>query len=270
MLCIPKIYVYQILLLDMMHNIYIYIHIYYIHKVDFKTHDEGKITIGCKACHQFQNNFSCSSACRNFANYLTPIPSDLKPARFITHQRTHIHQRAARCLLQAHGAAAPGTQVSLCAPSTQVSLCAPDVGAPLKNKFSNAWDGCCNGLAVSSPGMQEIGSRFKVAKYQWCIYEALRESHFHFLQTAHVVWLAQDERQGRLLVRFRAAKFTNRRIEVRHGIIGQTKGFGTGAENIKKATRLVIERFVTRGRCFVRGCCVVRSIVMVPLHASSA
>ena len=81
--------------------------------------------------------------------------------------------------------------------------------------------------------MQELGSRFKVAKYQWCIYEALRESHFHFLQTAHVVWLAQDERQGRLLVRFRAAKFTNRRIEVRHGIIGQRTDAEIGIQTVR-------------------------------------
>ena len=206
------------------------------------------------------------------------MPKDLKPARFMTHHSTHIHQQVARCMLQVSLCApgvqaslcAPGTQVSLCAPGTQVSLCAPDVGAPLRNKFSNAWDKCCDGLGQSSPGMQEIGGRFKVAKYQWCIYEALRESHFRFLQTAHVIWLAQDERQGRLLVRFRAAKFTNRRIEVRHGILGQTMGFGTGAESIKKATRVVIERFVTEGKCFVRGCCSARNIVMAPLHASSA
>lgn len=233
---------------------------------DFKVH-EGTVTVGCTACHYLQTVES-SFACTSFGNFLTPLPKDCKPARFVRHHTCRLHQEAVRCLVAsvAQGAAPAVAVVSHGAPPL-VSHCAPLVShcapplvshcAPpgwqadliqLRTRFSQAWKSCCDGLATASPGMKDIGGRRKVGKYQWCVYEALRESQCAFLLTAHVVWLARDERAGRLLVRYRAARLANGLLEVRHGVIGQTKGFGTGAENIKKATRAVIERFVTEGK----------------------
>lgn len=97
-------------------------------------------------------------------------------------------------------------------------------------------------------GLDGVGSRERARKLEWALSEAMRERDAHFLvRTAQCVWFARDARHGRLLFRFRAVGFKNRRLEVRAGVLGHTKDFGTGAANIVRATHCVLTRFLTTG-----------------------
>lgn len=226
--------------------------------LDRKIHVDGSVTVGCVVCSHLQDNGS--SAGTAFANYVAPLPKDCKPARFTRHQESHRHQMAAHqyvmsaappvsqsSMLAICATATPAAMVPPCAPHS-VSLGAPElvVGAPDWHRFSAAWDGCCAGSSYAA--MKHVGSKTKIARLQWCLYEALRKRYLEFLKKAQVVWLARDERHGRLLIRFKASMFANGRITACDGVLGQIKNFGTGAEKLADATRQVFRRFVSDGQ----------------------
>ena len=70
----------------------------------------------------------------------------------------------------------------------------------------------------------------------WLLSEAQRERRLKFLQSSEVICLLRDERQKRLLVRFRAARWHQGKVEVMSGLLWQMKGFGSGAAAIAQAT----------------------------------
>ena len=82
-------------------------------------------------------------------------------------------------------------------------------------------------------------------KAAWCLHEALVSIDRAFLRTASSICLFRDERQSRLLLRFRAVR---RDLIVKSGILGQVRDFGTGSTSITEATLKVINNMCTNLR----------------------
>ncbi len=78
---------------------------------------------------------------------------------------------------------------------------------------------------------------------RWCLSEAVLERLRGFLRKAKSIVLCRDEREGRLLVRFRAA---TRDMRCKTGVLGLAKGYGPqSGENIVHATRDLLRTFCT-------------------------
>ena len=68
----------------------------------------------------------------------------------------------------------------------------------------------------------------------------MKERSSKHLRKADAVGLIRDERHGRLLIRYRTV--TLKQLELKTGVLGLAKHFGTGADNISKATvKLMID-----------------------------
>ncbi len=127
------------------------------------------------------------------------------------------------------------------------------VGAPAAVCFEDCWAALAQGSRPSS-GVKDVGQRESVNKLQWCLWEALKMQQRVVLQQAAVIGLVRDERKGRLLVRFRAVDDKGRSHK---GVLGQAKGFGTGAENICKATKQIMRDFMAPNFRPPRSCAAV-------------
>ena len=108
--------------------------------------------------------------------------------------------------------------------------------APEFAKFWAVWD------AVSDGSKAHNIDRRKMCKIENCLNEALREKDLKFLLGAECIWVARDERKGRLLVRYRAVKLEKGKLAFKAGVLGHIKDFGTGAVNINKAMKQIVER----------------------------
>ena len=83
----------------------------------------------------------------------------------------------------------------------------------------------------------------KTKQKLWCLHEALKSLDQSTLSRASAIFLFRDERDGRLLVRFRAVSHD---LECKVGVLGQERAFGTGARQVLTATGNVIVRACTR------------------------
>jgi hypothetical protein len=83
----------------------------------------------------------------------------------------------------------------------------------------------------------------KTKQKLWCLHEALKALDQSTLNRAAAIFLFRDERDARLLVRFRAVSHD---LECKVGVLGQERAFGTGARQVLKATGNVIVRACTR------------------------
>jgi len=118
------------------------------------------------------------------------------------------------------------------------------LGAPPVEQFQAVWEAARDGLRMRK-GVDIVGQREKVTKLQWCIGEALREQDWAFIKKSELIWLGRDERHGRLLIRYRAVRWHRGQLQLRTGVLGQAKNFGTGAINLNLATKAVAKRLVT-------------------------
>ena len=89
--------------------------------------------------------------------------------------------------------------------------------------------------------------RAKSCRMEWCLAEAIREKHRRFLATAATVSMSADSRHGRLLMYFSGASQTS--LEVRRGVLGVERDFGTGNEAYERAMTVVMERLCRPGVC---------------------
>ncbi len=92
------------------------------------------------------------------------------------------------------------------------------------------------GISVSSM------SHRRVVTLEWCIAEAVRDSNRHFLSLAKHINLALDERDGRLLIKFRAVSADDQ-LTVREGCLAVFRDAGMFADDIAKAIHSGIRRF---------------------------
>ena len=116
-----------------------------------------------------------------------------------------------------------------------------DARAPSDDSFKQVWKDMCRGVSPSTPlGIDGVGQGKKVIKIVYCLAEGMRMLDRKFLEGAKCISIKRDERDGRLLVRFVAA---NPNLDVRRGIMGMRRGFGTGATAITKATITIMKTF---------------------------
>ena len=120
--------------------------------------------------------------------------------------------------------------------------------APPLTEFKIVWDAACKGQRT----VEQIGQYERINKLKWCIWEAIKEADRTFLmKDGVVITLLRDERQGRLALRYLAV---DKKYQTRKGVMGQTKAFGTGSDQINKATLHIVKSLMTKGIHAPRGC----------------
>ena len=90
----------------------------------------------------------------------------------------------------------------------------------------------------------------------FCLGEGIKTKDQITWGKAAAVFLFRDERNSRLLIRFRAV---DEQLLTTSGVLGQERDFGTGAHNLLRATRNIMVRACTRfhgaptpGKSFVK------------------
>jgi hypothetical protein len=231
---------------------------------------DGEVMLGCLACHAL----GAKALGNPLGCYLVPanrlIQSAGKPHVLQRHASSKLHTHAVAKFLGLQGGALmsspkcflffwPLPHVSSCArrllsplfficvlpraTMTSHVLSGP-LGAPPIEEFQTVWTQIAAGQRCRR-GIAAIGSEKRVVKLSGCLYEALRETDARFLLQSQVIWLARDARQGRLLIRFKAAHFVKGEIVIRQGVLGQAKNGGTSAQDILEATKGIIIRACT-------------------------
>lgn len=120
----------------------------------------------------------------------------------------------------------------------------PTLPAPSAIVFQQIWDHLCTKRAH---GVQPTacGTYRKTRKVEWCLAEARRHMHRHFLRTADVASLLQDGRHRSLLVKLVA---TNANLEVRSIVLGLQRDYGSCNKAVQAATIQAIQAFCIEGR----------------------
>eukprot|EP00971_Amphidinium_carterae_P349179 6490884-Amphidinium_carterae.1 len=111
--------------------------------------------------------------------------------------------------------------------------------------LSNVRAGKCSATNHKAGCLWSVRSQ-KPRKVEYCLAEGIRASHREFMSTASSMAIASDEREGRLLVRFRAV---NDRLQTRCGVLGWERNFGKGNLALTRALTVIFERFATVGAC---------------------
>ena len=121
----------------------------------------------------------------------------------------------------------------------------PLAGSPPAAEFLRLWDSLCdkNSPRHGAPGVCHARKAMRMA---WCIAEGIKTLDRKVLQKSRVTCLLRDERNQRLMIRFRCLDHTGDRLRVRKGLLWQAKKFGTGSVNITTATAAAISKFATR------------------------
>lgn len=115
-------------------------------------------------------------------------------------------------------------------------------GSPPVASFKQVWDNACAGIAPKK-GSRGIGKALKIRRLEACLVAGIKILDRRFVSSpGAVLGLTRDERRQRLLLQFRGC---NDDLQVRNGILGQAKHFGTGSSNIVAATKKVFEQFCT-------------------------
>ena len=94
--------------------------------------------------------------------------------------------------------------------------------------------------------VEDVARREKSRKMLFCLAESMRSADRAFLRKATVATISQDVRKSRLLIRFRAAYLdASGALQLRAGILGQTRVPEGGALNLCDATLRVCQEFCT-------------------------
>ena len=87
------------------------------------------------------------------------------------------------------------------------------------------------------------GQKENIRKMVYCLAEAAKQLDRRFLKKCYTAAIVQDVRKSRLLIRYKAATLD---LQVRRGVLGQTKLTDQRAEHLKDATLRVLRTFCTR------------------------
>ncbi len=82
---------------------------------------------------------------------------------------------------------------------------------------------------------------------EWCLAEAIRTRHRAFIASASTLSMSEDQRQGRLLMYFSGA--CRNTLQVRQGVLGLERSFGTGNVAYQRGMQVIIERLCTPDTC---------------------
>ena len=178
------------------------------------TNNAGDLMVGCKVCKEVLSanpNWTCP-----WSTFSIPIQK-LRLTGLKTHMGSKKH------LVAMNHLATQTTTASSSSSSTSESS-GVTAAAPSLDDFRSVWERA--GL-----GQVKI-KRFQSSKMMWCLSEVLKARTRKVLENADCIGLVRDERQGRLLIRYRAVKG----LDLHCGVLGQAKNFGTGHVNLEKAT----------------------------------
>ena len=172
--------------------------------------------VGCLCC-------DAAGLDNNLAMFAVTSPSAFQLSNLKRHHMSKLHQEAVVEFGNSGNAASQS------------------IGAPPIHAFEKMMELLAKGLSPTA-GIDGVGRKRKIQKMIWCIREAVRRADETILGRAVCVTLVRDERASRLAIRFAAIDKT---LTIRHGRLGQRRHFGTGALNITKATREVMQRAMT-------------------------
>ncbi len=147
---------------------------------------------------------------------------------FVQHEKTEVHREAMR--EAERGQALVGTPTS------------NELETVVENIRTN---GSCGTIACVSDGVDLKIGRKKKRKMLYCVAEAMRDAHRARVAASSTLGLMQDERKGRLLVRFKSCTTD---LKGYRGILGQKKVANSTAESLKDQTLKLIRRFCTMRR----------------------
>ena len=116
------------------------------------------------------------------------------------------------------------------------------VGAPSTDEFMQLLTVLQAGATVRGSAVHKGSSSDKVHLMWWCLAEATLEYERICLRSAETISLCRDARKQRLVVRFGAS---DKRLDVRFGLLGMTKDGGDTGLEIVAATRKLIVDFAT-------------------------
>ena len=98
------------------------------------------------------------------------------------------------------------------------------------------------GCAISTGVTGVSGSREKLRRMVLCLAEGMKRLDQKFLQHAKSIALSRDGRKCRLSLRFVAV---DSKLEVRRGVLGRARDFGSGGESIARATIHMLKDMAT-------------------------
>ena len=167
---------------------------------------DGNVMAGCKVCKKVLEtnpNWKCA-----WSTFNIPVHK-LRFTSVKTHMMSKKHQMAMNDIV---------TQTTTGGSSSSSTSEAAGyiAAAPTLDNFRSVWERA--GLAQSKIKRAASG------KMMWCISEVLKAKTRRVLENADCIGLIRDERQGRLLIRYRAVKG----LDLHCGVLGQAKNFGTG------------------------------------------
>lgn len=177
---------------------------------------DGKFGIGCRAC--FRDRAGKATTRCNFALFKVQTVTT-------QHLERHAHSRQ-------HIQAAKQDQDQ---DDAQAGLSVAD--------FQKCWEAMQQGRSARSLQGPKGSASDRTSLMRWCIAESILDSARAFLHKAVTVVLIRDERNGRLLCRWRASTPD---LQARAGVMGVCKALpGSDAEAINEATGRIINRFCT-------------------------
>ena len=116
----------------------------------------------------------------------------------------------------------------------------PLSGAPSALHFRTLWDAAERGPVTA--GLSGIACSKKCKRMEFCLSEAIKRKDQEFLKDAGSMVLHRDATDGTLLARFQACDSA---LNIRSGVVGIAKHFGSSAIDISRATGKMYDDFAT-------------------------
>ena len=191
--------------------------------------DNGEFQVGCLAC--YTANRPCTFG------RLELTAESLQHSLLMSHHKSDAHRKAVLYLL-GQGVGPRGENIS---------------GAPSKEQFLQVWNHLCTGSSAtgsatrtgaSRGGVPGVGGKEKVLKMAWCLHAGICYKDRNALMKCSTCQLNRDESAQRLVLGFSCS---DDMMNVRAGMLGYCKDFGTGAAAITKATSKAFDIFCTPG-----------------------
>ena len=172
--------------------------------------------LGCVACWAAGFDQSVLARCQGGA-------ANLKKHALERHTATGVHRMAEKILFEK---------------TTMIASTKP----PAPEDFKKEWENARTGKSLTL-----VPNRGKHRTMEWCLAEAIRVRQRSFLRGVATLSLSADARQGRLLMRWSGT--SKETLEVRQGVLGLERDYGTGSEAYKRAMEVIIERLCKPGVC---------------------
>lgn len=199
---------------------------------DLKLGEDDKVFVGCLACNK--TGSTVQGGKHHFGRYKVDL-KQLKPWQLTRHAKQDGHKTAVAEYLTKE----------TCNNGT------PFNAAPSSSTFRKVLNALNKGHRPSSrKGIDGVGNRSVVLKLFQLLSKAKRKMVQDYLERAHAIALIRDERAYRLLVRYRAIFWKDKKLIIKSGVLGQAKleNYSSSAQSIADATHSVVSTIASTGR----------------------